>query len=89
MDADCDYSRLSASTPMGYLGAGIREARLCMMPTVCWEKIPSPSRFFGEIVHEEVTTEWGQKNCYLKLRAVAHLARDEGLAVGYADVSNR
>ena len=60
-----------------------------MMPTVCWEKIPSPSRFFGEIVHEEVTTEWGQKNCYLKLRAVAHLARDEGLAVGYADVSNR
>ncbi len=48
-----------------------------MLPLSLWEKFTTPTRFFGDVTHEFVETELGRVRCYLKLRAAAHLAKDE------------
>jgi hypothetical protein len=46
-----------------------------MFPANLWEEMKQPIRIFAEVVPVSVSTEVGEKSCFLKARCAAHLAR--------------
>lgn len=47
-----------------------------LFPAKLWEKIVQPVRIFAEVVPASVSSQMGQKPCFLKARAAAFLASD-------------
>lgn len=63
------------SGPWAYVLA--KEAPSDSWPRELWERIPTAIRFFGEVIHWPVETQFGHAQCVLKVRAIAHLATDQ------------
>lgn len=48
-----------------------------LWPREYWDSLDAPLRFYGEVVHSNTHTQFGDTKCLLKVRAIAHLMADE------------
>ncbi len=52
-----------------------------ILPVRGWERRTRPARFFGNVVHDEIDTDFGKRACYFLVRAARQLQVDSGLGV--------
>jgi hypothetical protein len=64
--------------PGSWVYALTKAAPLDSWPRQLWKRIPTAIRFYGEVIHAQVETQFGRAECVLKTRAIAVLAKDKG-----------
>ena len=70
--------RTAGEAPTGpWVFALTKEGLFDFWPREFWERIPTVIRFYGEVLHAPVETQFGHSDCLLKARAIAVLVKDQ------------